>query len=327
MRLDKLWNRSWWGERLYREEWNVAVVDQTAEDIVRRGIVRQPQWLRIEEGVMMADPSCLELRGGGRVLLVERMDFRVGRGEIWSAVIPDRGKPELAVFRRWLSAAIHLSYPFPFEDEDGNRFLTAESSEGNNLFFWRQHREQWVLSGQIMLNQPAVDPTLWRGTDRWWLFCGLRDEAPDERLHLFYADQPAGPWSPHPENPIKIDAASSRPAGPLFRANGVLIRPAQDCSKTYGGAVVLNVVSRLDSEGYSETALRRLEPTGREYPHGLHTICPAGSFTLIDGKRWSFRPLELLSRPLLKGKSLMRRRASAREQTVSMCVKSPELSG
>jgi hypothetical protein len=71
-----------------------------------------------------------------------------------------------------------------------------------------------------------------------------------------------------------------------------LIRPAQDCSKTSGGAVVLNVVDRLTEDSFNEHPLRQLLPD-RAYPHGIHTICPAGNHTLVDGKRWDVHPLDL----------------------------------
>jgi hypothetical protein len=83
-------------------------------------------------------------------------------------------------------------------------------------------------------------------------------------------------------------------------AGDQLIRPAQDCSQTYGGAVVLNAVLRLDSEGYEEEPVRRLGPQPGSYPWGIHTFCPAGNMTLVDGKTWRFDLLELYQRGLWK---------------------------
>jgi hypothetical protein len=55
-------------------------------------------------------------------------------------------------------------------------------------------------------------------------------------------------------NPVKSDCASARSAGPLLLAGENIIRPAQDRSQTYGGALVLNMVTRLDRSGFGETA-------------------------------------------------------------------------
>jgi hypothetical protein len=69
--------------------------------------------------------------------------------------------------------------------------------------------------------------------------------------------------------------------------NGELYRPAQDCSKTYGGRVVLNRILRLTPTDFSEAPERFVEPTpGSLYGKALHTLSGAGPRTVIDGKRW-----------------------------------------
>lgn len=78
------------------------------------------------------------------------------------------------------------------------------------------------------------------------------------------------------------------------------MRPAQDCSRTYGGAVALYAITRLNDHEYEEEELRRLVAPPGEYPHGLHTLCPAGEITLIDGKRWRTHPPVLLRKLLRK---------------------------
>src|SRR5213596_456309 len=57
--------------------------------------------------------------------------------------------------------------------------------------------------------------------------------------------RPLGPWRPHPGNPVKVDVRSSRPAGGPFLFGGNLYRPAQDCSRTYGGGITINRVTHL----------------------------------------------------------------------------------
>jgi hypothetical protein len=310
MRLVSLASRTWWSEHLSREEWNIGIVEQPASDIVRRGFLRSPQWMTKSSDVMLADPTCTILRDGRLLVLAEQMEYRTGRGEIWGAVLGSPDAFEGLRLRPWLTAATHLSYPFPFVGKDGRIYFTVENAEARKLSLWCEQEGGWGESGKAILEQPVVDATMWRGPDRWWLFCGLGNDSPNERLYLFHAEEPEGPWTAHRLNPVKSDASSSRPAGPLFLANGKLIRPAQDCSRTYGGAVVLNEVRQLDLHGFRESAIRRLEPFTPEYPDGLHTFCPAGDFTLIDGKRYINRKRELLDRAIRKYRSISRSRAS-----------------
>ena len=240
---------------------------------------------------MLADPACYALPDGTRVVLAEYMNHWVSRGEIWKAVVPAGIELHEAELRPWMRSTVHMSYPFPVHDDDGRLCLMAESWEASALHMWRQIDVELALVGPI-LNRPVVDATLWRENEDWWLFCTMQDDGPNECLHLYYSTRLVGPWTPHPGNPVKIDRGSARPAGPLFRVDGKLIRPAQDCSRTYGGAVVLNEITQLDQLGFSEEPVRRLEPVG-EYPDGLHTLCPAGDVTIIDGKRWAFQTLDV----------------------------------
>ncbi|HJS83967.1 MAG TPA: hypothetical protein VJ779_00725 [Acetobacteraceae bacterium] len=304
------------GKGIYREEWNLGVVEQPAEDIVRRGIVTQVRWLpALRPWKMLADPWCHGLPDGRLVILAERLDYRIGRGEIWAAVIRAGEDITRATFVPWMRAACHLSYPVLGRDEGGRLFLLVESWEAQGLYLWR---ERPGLPGRLhgpvgpLVPGPAIDATIWRGEDRWWLFCTFKDDAPNARLHLFHAEELEGPWTAHAGNPVKDDITSSRPAGPLFWCDGQLIRPAQDCSETYGGGVTLNAITRLDREGFSETKLRVLQPVDQEYPHGLHTLSPAGDVTIIDGKRWAAQALDIPRRLVVGVGGKLRQRMPAR---------------
>jgi hypothetical protein len=189
-----------------------------------------------------------------------------------------------------------LSYPQPFYDDTGQAVLTAESWQANALFLWRQEASGWTLLGPLLAGRPVVDPTLWRASDRWWLFCTFRDDGPDSRLHAFHTDRLGNPWQPHRRNPVRVDFCGSRPAGPLFVADGTLVRPGQDCSRTYGGGIVLHAVQTLNPDEFKEQPIRRLDPIDGQCGAGLHTFCPAGDRTLIDGKTWRYDPVVAYNR-------------------------------
>ena len=76
---------------------------------------------------------------------------------------------------------------------------------------------------------------------------------------------------------------------------GVLYRPAQDCSTTYGRRIVVNRVLELTPEQFREETAAAFEPdkTG-PFPAGLHTLSAVADYTLIDGKRFLFVPHEFL---------------------------------
>ena len=78
--------------------------------------------------------------------------------------------------------------------------------------------------------------------------------------------------------------------GTLIVNNGKLLRPAQDSSRTYGGAIVINEITELTETTFAEREYKRIDPDGKwKYNSGLHTLSPMGTDrTLIDAKSFRF---------------------------------------
>jgi hypothetical protein len=246
-----------------------------------------------------ADPSALPGRPG---MLVEEFDYWTGRGRIQSLAVA--GWEKLQPQR--LDTGLHMSYPYLLVDEE-EVFCIPESAEigGIPLFRAISFPDRWERVSTLIEGFPAVDGTMFRYGGTWWLFCTKAGNLSDTQLFIWHAESPRGPWHPHRQNPVKIDVRSSRPAGPPFVVDGILYRPAQDCSRTYGGALAINRVLTLDRERFTEEVAVRLEPDpAGPYPHGLHTLCGCGDVTLIDGKRTSFH----IAAPALKAWSALAHR-------------------
>ena len=96
------------------------------------------------------------------------------------------------------------------------------------------------------------------------------------------ADSPSGEWTAHPNNPVKRDSRTARPAGPLFMQDGRLIRPTQDCSAAYGGAVVLCEVKILTPTAFEEQEIAHLAPELFGNCVGLHTLSATSRLEVID---------------------------------------------
>jgi hypothetical protein len=134
----------------------------------------------------------------------------------------------------------------------------------------------------------VVDPTPFRTANGdWWMFGTVKHDEPDTKLHLWSARALRGPWVPHPLNPVKIDVTSSRPGGTPFVRDGVLYRPAQDCSTSYGGALVVNRVRSLGPAGLDEEPAGRLLPPAGRYGSGTHTLSTGNGMWVIDGRRYA----------------------------------------
>jgi hypothetical protein len=289
--------------------WNLGLIEQNVESIVREGITGEVRWLsRPPLWTFLADPFVLEEGDGSRSLFAERMDYRAGKGSIWSARLRPEAGRDWAQFSPLLEAEAHMSFPFAFRDEVGQVTLLCETWEaGGASRFVRSEDGSWQFNGLVRPGERTqVDGVLHQDGKRWWFFCMHPARRPLENLFLYSAESAAGPWRPHPANPILRDRSAARPAGPLIQTSGGLIRPAQDCSTTYGGALVLNRVLELTPTAYREEVVRRIEPIA-PYSSGLHAICPAGEQTIIDGKRWRFHPLDPFRKMLSGGRTKARR--------------------
>lgn len=232
----------------------------------------------------LADPFGVE-RGGKLFILAERLVYGQRKGEL--VFIDARA----GTIEPLLARPFHLSYPFIVVDE-GTTYVAPEQSERNQLCFYRLDGHSLGEPVAAIDGLDAIDPTFLRHGGRWWLFC-TRASASSASLHLFYADHLFGPYRPHPDNPVVTDAARARPAGRIVRLGTRLLRPGQDCRKSYGAAITLSEIEELTETRYRERPLQRIEPYlfAGAFREGVHTLDHTANHVLIDSKRHVFHPL------------------------------------
>lgn len=276
-------------DRLFRHpQWNIGVVDQPIEAFVRDGSSPPVDWYPLEGRTsFLADPFGID-DGDETTVLCERFDYRSGKGSICTLRAEEgrlRPEPERA-----LETSVHASYPCLVREEREIYCVPEIRAAGETALFRAiRFPDQWERIGPLLPDVAAVDPTVFRHGGHWWLACTEDGRFPDARLLMFHAERLEGPWTSHAGNPVKIDVTSARPGGTPFEHAGELYRPAQDCSRTYGGAIVLNRVDRLTPTRFSEEPVASVEPEpGSPYPAGRHTLSALGDRTLIDGHRFVF---------------------------------------
>src|SRR5690606_21018624 len=109
-----------------------------------------------------------------------------------------------------------------------------ETSENKTIELYKcvDFPYKWELSKVLMNNVSAVDSTILKHNNKYWLFCNIKENegaSSLDELFLFYSDSlQEGEWISHPLNPIVSDVSQSRPAGHIFKENGRLYRPSQN---------------------------------------------------------------------------------------------------
>jgi hypothetical protein len=274
---------------LRRAEWNIGIVQQPVDRFHQSDTGLNVDWLpALSDHGFVADPFGIE-KDGSIHLFFEEYDQRLGKGVI-SHVELDGGTV-VSPIRRVLDLPVHLSYPYVFE-HDGHVYCLPETSGAREIALYQavNFPHEWRKAAVLVDGIAAADATVFKFGGRWWLFCTDVDAGENLRLFIWHAPALFGPWRPHAANPVKTDIRSSRPAGRPFTRDGVLFRPAQDCSRTYGGGITLNRVTRITPEEFAEEPVTVIQPdpTG-DYPDGIHTLSAAGDLTFVDGKRLVFR--------------------------------------
>lgn len=265
------------------EDWNVGIVAAPIDAFLSPGRRYCITWLPRRRGRFAADPFAIRVAGVTHVFF-EDFDQRTGKGVISHVGIADDSMvtpPQVA-----LNLPVHTSYPYLIEDGDAV-YCIPETAGAREVALYRadEFPLRWRKIATLLEDVAVCDPTVFRHGGRWWLFGTRIETGQNHRLFAWYADDLFGPWQSHVANPIKCDIRSARPAGTPFMHEGSLYRPAQNCSATYGGQVVINRIIELSPTVFSEETVRVVRPhRGGYYPRGLHTLSAAGDVTLIDAK-------------------------------------------
>jgi hypothetical protein len=275
--------------KVFREQWFIAWrLRESPED--PNNVFCRFQHLRPPRDRYWADPFPVRM-GTSYYLFFEEFPRWAKKGRIVVSEMPAGGawgEPRVV-----LEQPYHLSYPCVFFWE-GQWFMVPESAANRTVELWRSvdFPCRWEQDMVLFQNVKAADSTVVEIEGRLWMFTCMAAEgarAYDE-LFLFHATNPRGPWTPHRRNPVISDARCARPAGKPFLWNGRWLRPAQDCTGTYGRRMTVREIEALTPEEYSEREVCTIEPQWAPGLLATHTLNMADDLAVIDGckRRWKF---------------------------------------
>ncbi len=273
-------------ELLFTEKWQTGLVKARAADLVSGYSYSidddDVQWLGTK-GRNRYFADGFALKENSRLLLVfEDYDYRTRKAVLSSSWFTEREsmftEPVKLLEEDW-----HLSYPYLFRGEGQIWCMPESLSHGSIELYKLDQANGKLLHHRTLLDGiAAADPTLVFHQNHWYLFF-TPAHATNVELHIWHAETLDGPFVPHELNPVKANISNSRPAGPFFTLDGILYRPAQDCSHTYGGRVVINEVKLLTDTEFLEMKVTSLKPPAGYT--GLHTISFAGDYLYFDCKK------------------------------------------
>lgn len=199
---------------------------------------------------------------GEHYLFVEQYDKKKDKGTIGYYTLENGSPVNKGVI---IENPYHMSYPFVFRNA-GTVYMIPESSANStvDLYIAEEFPEKWRLLKHLVNNEKYVDSTVWEQNGQYYVLtykkqANAQTKKTEWVLVVFVLNM---------EN-LSVNKISERvynknvgrPAGHLFIKDGMLIRPAQDCSKKYGESIILYAVDSLNSDGrYIEHEVDRVLP-------------------------------------------------------------------
>ena len=269
----------------YQRRWSISYVRSNWRDAVfwrSRSIPNPP-------GHFLADPFIIA-REGRTYCFAEDYVYKIGRGHISVCEIIEDGPIQV---RPCLREPFHLSFPYLFHFE-GNLYMCPETSAKGEIRVYRctEFPHEWSLEKTLMRDVCAVDTMLFEQGGRWWMFtnidpCGSGQFGSE--LYIFHADSALSTdWTPHPLNPVLIDAECGRNGG-LIVENDRRFRVAQRQGfDTYGKGISIFEIEVLSETDYRERRVCAIAPDHKRGIYGTHHLATTGEITVIDHVTRSF---------------------------------------
>lgn len=242
------------------------------------------------------DPFLIEYNGETWVF-AELYDRVLRKGVIGCCKIPGSGAFD---WKPVLRMPYHLSYPHLFI-LDGNVYMIPESYVADEIAVYRavEFPYRWEKVKVLKDHYCAVDSTIFQAGHKKWMLT-LRLGENREKLMLFPVDDSelSGEGFCVSEND-----SNKRPAGNFFVKGERLIRPAQDCTESYGCALNFYEVTAVSEDRYEEHLVRKIIPGEiksdlKGSPAGLHTYNASENYEVIDLKEYEFDWLLYIMRPI-----------------------------
>lgn len=260
------------------KSWTIGFSEDSVGSILsgKRPFVR---WLKgsYNKG-WFADPFILDANDDTVHVLVEEYVYKEKKGRI-SLLEVDRRTYHLKSVTPLLSLDTHLSFPAILRDES-QVYIYPENGLANTLDLYKLTTGTKTKLDYVrnLAKAPFADAII---SDFFGESMVFATELPNQNKNILnvYAEN-NGYYSK--VNSIELTSNVARNAGRWFVYQGSIYRPAQDCNKRYGGAVIIQRVSQLSQYDFSFTDIARIESDNKLFTLGCHTFNMHEGLIVID---------------------------------------------
>ncbi len=262
--------REKWGISLLSGKWDKSVLWRSTE-------VKNPR------GRYWADPFLFSYQGR-TFCFVEDFVCKTNRAHITALEIVGTKVVEHGIA---VKEPFHLSFPFLFQHK-GELYMCPECSESGQIRIYRctEFPLKWELQKVVMEGVSAADTMLFEKGGKWWMLTSLDESGVVDHcseLYLFSSDSPLDTnWTPHPLNPIRIDASGGRNAGLIIDGEKLFRLAQRQGFDQYGQGLLVYEIKIISESVYLEELVSEINPTFRRGLRGTHHLSTDGKTTVID---------------------------------------------
>src|SRR6266699_3020659 len=262
-----------WGISLLSSRWDKAVFWRSTE-------------VRIPRGRFWADPFLYSYQGR-TFCFVEDFVYKAKRAHITALEITGTEVVERGIA---VKEPFHLSFPFLFQYK-GGLYMCPECFESGQIRIYRcvEFPLKWELQTVAMEGVSAVDTLLFEKEGKWWMLTSLDESGTGDycsELYLFSSDSPLDTnWTPHPQNPIRIDACGGRNAGLIIEGEKLFRVAQRQGFDQYGQGILVYEIKKISESIFVEELVSEINPAFRRGLRGTHHLSTDGRTTVIDHYR------------------------------------------
>ena len=253
-------------ERVYRLEWNIALVENSLEGLFQGEQLNLRILKHSYTDRWFADPFILDVKDNKLFLLVEEWIRKENKSRITKLTI-NLEDFSLESTIPVLEMEKVLSFPAIYQ-KNGKVYIYPEMSEnGVSKLFEYDTEHNRCISSEILSQRKVIDSVMTDLFGETLLFGTETPECNGKRLNVYRKNIDGFELS----DQIHFSENIARMAGNFFTYEGDIFRPAQDCNKTYGNGVVIQRCN-LQNGKLRVNNVFRLYSTDEKYRFGFHTF-------------------------------------------------------
>lgn len=275
------------------QTYNIGFVKKSIGKVLDEGLLKNDvKWLKHKyKDRFFADPFMIKEDNDNYYILAEEFIFWEEKGKI-SLLKVDKKDFSLQMKKTVIEEETHLSFPYCTIN---GKVVTPESvKSGKTKGYLLNTDEFYVESDICILNEGIVDGVFYNDGHSEWLLAN-NEMNPKEDLYLYKREGIR--WAKKNDGkPILKGIRVARGAGLIFKYNGKIYRPVQDCEGRYGRQTIIYELCEIRDDYIKcveKIVLNSFE--NAPYDETLHTFNVYDNVIMVDGSKDFMRfPVKIL---------------------------------